>query len=322
MRLSALVSSCFAILATLAFATTTARAAQTSRAYHVGNSLTGQAGADHLRGLAAQRGIDVTWGYHIRAGQGLGYMIANPNDVSMSAPSTYPTALPNNAWNVVTLQTYGDTYDTNKSAIQQMINSTRTNAANQTTRFFIYEGWPQDLAQVGGDYSAHWRSTYDPTKPSDSINRLKTWSRGFSDELMSQLHSSAFNSPVDIKRIRSGEVFYQLDQLAEAGQLGSTTGIEQWYIDPYHMNDFGAYTAQLTMFATIYGENPAGLPAPTGMTPEVAATVQQTVWSVVNTDPYSGVHNPEPSGLALLSVGALALLRRYRASRPHAPGSC
>ena len=48
------------------------------------------------------------------------------------------------------------------------------------------------------------------------------------------------------------------------------------------------------------------------MTPDVAATVQQTVWSVVNTDPYSGVHNPEPSGLALLSVGALALLRRRR----------
>ena len=36
------------------------------------------------------------------------------------------------------------------------------------------------------------------------------------------------------------------------------------------------------MLATLYGENPAGLPGPAAMSPEMLATVQQTVWNVVS----------------------------------------
>lgn len=312
MRLNAIVW-CQLMVPVLAFTGVAAQGAEPSRIYHVGNSLTNQSvGSDALKNLAANRGIDVTYGYHIRCGMGLGYIIANPDDVCVT-PNTFglfTPALTNNTWDVVTLQTYGDTYDANKSAIQQFINITRSNATNQGTKFYVFEGWPQDLTTIGSDYSDHWLSTYDPSNPNDFVNSRKTWSRGFSDELMSQLRSDAFNSPVEIKRIRTGEVFYQLDQLAEAGQLGSTTEIEQWYVDPYHMGEFGAYASRLTMLATVYGEDPSGLPAPATMSPEVAALVQQTVWNVVTNDSYSGV--PEPSGVALLGVGALALLRRTR----------
>jgi len=318
MRLNAIIR-CHLVFATLVFAisttATTSHAAQTSRIYHVGNSLSNQTGNEYLQALGAQRGIDVTYGNHIAAGNGLGYMIANPESATGWSPTTYSTALPNNAWDVVTLQTYGDTYDTNKNAIKQMMNLTRQNAANQATKFYIFEDWPQDLEHAGPgstpvDYSQHWLSIYDANNPSDGVNRLKTWSRGYSDQLMSDLRGAAFNSPVEIKRIRTGEVFYQLDQLAEAGQLGTTTEIEQWYADPYHMGDFGAYASQLTMFAAVYGQNPAGLPAPAGMTPDVAAKVQQTVWNVVTNDPYSGVTVPEPGAFALLGISAVALLRR------------
>jgi MYXO-CTERM domain-containing protein len=319
MRLNGLI--CHLVFATLFFAftmtttTTTTRAAQPTRIYHVGNSLTGQSANDHLKVIAAERGIDSTPGHDVRSGKGLGFMHANPQDVEFFSPSGYSTALPNNTWDVVTLQTYGDTYDTNKNAIQHMVNLARSNPANQATKFYIFEGWPQIFTQVSDDYSTHWLSTYDPNNHSDSGNRLKSWSRGYSDELMSQLRGPAFNSPVEIKRIRTGEVFYQLDQLAEAGQLGTTTEIEQWYGDDFHMGEFGAYASRLTMFATVYGQNPTGLSAPAAMTPEVAAKVQQTIWNVVTSDPYSGVTVPEPSGLALLGVGAVALLRRRRPRR-------
>lgn len=315
MRFSAVVCRLVLFVA-VAFSAAAARGAEASRVYHVGNSLTNQSmGSDALKNLAANRDIDITYGHHIRCGQGLGYIVANPEDtcVTPNAFGTFAPALANNPWDVVTLQTYGDTYETNKSAIRHMIDTTRGNAANQATRFYIFEGWPQNFSPASNDYSQHWLRTYDPSIPDDSSNRLRTWSRDYSDNLMSQLRSAEFNAPIEIKRIRTGEVFYRLDQLAEAGQLGATTEIEQWYADAYHMNDFGAYASRLTMLAAVYGENPAGLPAPAGMSPEIAALVQQTVWDVVTSDPYSGV--PEPSGVALLGVGALALLRRTRRTR-------
>jgi MYXO-CTERM domain-containing protein len=302
---------CFALALTFSLAVTAGAAPTPSRTYHVGNSLTGQTVAQgEVKNLAAARNIDVTFGYHVRGGQGLGFITANPNDVTYSTPANFNPALPNNTWDIVTLQTYGDTYDANKTAIRSLINLTRTNVANQNTKFYIFTGWPQDYAKAGDDYSSHWLSTYDPNNHGDFQNRMRTWSRGYSNELMSQLNSPAFNSPVPIGRVPTGEVFYQLDQLAGAGQLGAVTDISQWYSDAHHMGELGAYVSQLTMFATLYGENPAGLPGPAAMSPEVLATVQQTVWNVVSSDPYAAV--PEPGGLSLLAAAAAPLLRRRR----------
>jgi hypothetical protein len=289
-----------------------ARAAETSRVYHIGNSLTNQTvtQANSLSSYAALRGIDITYGFHIRCGMGLGYISTNPDDVCVGPSSfgNYTPALTGNAWDAVTLQTYGDTYDVNKTAIRKFIDLTRGNAANAGTKFYIFEGWAQNLADNGVSYSSNWLSTYDPANPVG----VKTFSRGYSNELMRQLRVD--NPTVDIRRVPTGEVFYQLDQLARAGQLGSTTGIEQWYGDPNHMGDFGAYTSQITMLAALYGQNPAGLPAPSGMTPEVAAAVQQTVWNVVSSDPFTSAV-PEPSGIAVLGIAATAVATRRRRAR-------
>lgn len=294
-----------------------ARGAQTSRVYHIGNSLTNQSitQASSLSTYAALRGIDITYGFHIRCGMGLGYIAANPDDVCIGPSSfgNYTPALTGNAWDAVTLQTYGDTYDVNKTAIHHFIDLAHNNAANQETRFYIFEGWAQNLADNGVSYSSNWLSTYDPANPVG----VRTFSRGYSNELMRQVRLD--NPGVDIRRIPTGEVFFQLDQFARAGQLGSTTAIEQWYGDPNHMNELGAYTSQITMLAAMYGQNPVGLPAPSGMTPDVAAAVQQTVWNVVSTDPYTGAAGavPEPSGIILLGAGVASLVagRRRRAAR-------
>lgn len=291
----------------------TAGAAPVSHAYHIGNSLTNQTvnQADSLQSFAAQRGIAVDFGYHIRCSQGLGYIAANPDDtcVGPSKYGNYTPALSNNAWDVVTLQTYGDTYDVDKTAVRHFTDLARTNAANGSTAFYIFDGWAQNLADNNVSYSANWLSTYDPANPVP----VRTFSRGFSNELLRQLRLD--NSGVDIRRIPTGEVFYQLDQLARAGKLGSTTGIEEWYGDPNHMGPFGAYASQITMLAAIYGANPAGLPAPDGMSPDVATAVQQTVWTVVTSDPYTGAAGavPEPSGILVL--GAAVILAGGRRAR-------
>jgi hypothetical protein len=75
----------------------------------------------------------------------------------------------------------------------------------------------------------------------------------------------------------------------------------------------------LTFFATLYREDPAGLPtAPYGVTNAAfAAAVQDAVWDAVNGHPYSGVNVvPEPRAAVLLALALLPLLRRLRALRP------
>lgn len=293
----------------------TANAAEISHVYHIGNSLTNSAvtQANSLQSYAALRGISVDYGFHIRCGAGLGYIAANPDDVCVGPSSygNYTPGLSNNAWDAVTLQTYGDTYDVNKAAIHRFVDLTRSNPANQDTKFYIFDGWAQNLADNNVGYSANWMSTYDPADPV----AVRTWSRDYSNEMMRQLRAESFGAPIDVRRIPTGEVFYQLDQLARAGKLGSTTGIEQWYADPNHMGEFGAYASRITMLAAMYGENPAGLPAPDGMSPDVATAVQQAVWSVVTSDPYTGAAGavPEPSGILVL--GAAVILAGGRRAR-------
>src|SRR3954451_4673057 len=79
--------------------------------YHVGNSLTYHITAeDRLKNEAALRGIDMSYGYHIRCGAGLHDISAFPTDtcVPVNAYGYWGQALPNNHWDAVTLQTFGD----------------------------------------------------------------------------------------------------------------------------------------------------------------------------------------------------------------------
>jgi hypothetical protein len=292
------------------------RAAE-SRVYHVGNSLSLQtAGDDRLKNLAAPRGIDITYGFHIRCGEGMSYIWANPTDtcVDPNGFGRFADALPNNPWDIVTLQTYGDDLGAARQSIANMVNLTRTNAANSNTKFYVFTGWPQHLsASATPDYSDHWLQTYDRAEPPTYDNRLRKWTRDYSNELMAQLRDDAAGLPVDIYRIDTGEVFYQLDLLAQQGQLGATTNIEQWYSDDFHMGEFGRYASSITMLAALYGQSPVGLPAPVGMDPGVATAVQQTAWNVVSADSYSSV--PEPGAALLFALLAPAAMRRTRRTR-------
>ena len=75
--------------------------AETLKVYHIGNSLTNSTvtQTDSLQSYAAQRGISIDYGFHIRCGAGLGYIAANPDDVCIGPSSygNYTPALTNNA---------------------------------------------------------------------------------------------------------------------------------------------------------------------------------------------------------------------------------
>ena len=66
---------------------------------------------------------------------------------------------------------------------------------------------------------------------------------------------------------------------------------EKPYKDGIHLNEAGSFLVGCTFFATLFGEDPAGLPTePYGnIPPAVAKAIQQTVWDTVRQHPASGV---------------------------------
>jgi hypothetical protein len=115
-----------------------------------------------------------------------------------------------------------------------------------------------------------------------------------------------------------GDVLYALNQKMKAGEIAGYTNVVQVYQDGIHFNDVGAYIVGCTYYATLFKENPFGLPYELyGVTnAALAAAIETTTWAVVSTHPLSGVI-PEPTA-GSLAAGALASVvcgRRWVQSR-------
>ena len=84
---------------------------------------------------------------------------------------------------------------------------------------------------------------------------------------------------------------YALDLRMRAGEVSGYSDIHQLYKDGIHLNEAGSFLVGCTFFATLFGEDPAGLPTePYGnIAPAVAKAIQQAVWDTVRQHPASGV---------------------------------
>lgn len=60
-------------------------------------------------------------------------------------------------------------------------------------------------------------------------------------------------------------------------------------LDDIHASDIAIYVASLVHFATLYGENPIGLPFSQRIGQNLAWTLQRITWETVTSDPHSGV---------------------------------
>jgi hypothetical protein len=103
-------------------------------------------------------------------------------------------------------------------------------------------------------------------------------------------HLRGDNSGVKLGMVPSGEVLYQFDLLAKAGQITNYSSADQLYmdpvthaVDPNHLNTTGSYISRLTLFATMYHNSPAGLPVPSNvnLTAADALKLQKMVWDTV-----------------------------------------
>ncbi len=266
--------------------------------YHIGNSLTYDSQPLGIESLAASRGLDHQVGFHIRSSASLQSILANPTDVTTTPNEfgTFDQALPNNNWDIVTLQPHNDnapitTLAVDTESILSFINLTRSNPANAETNFYIYQTWPQKSAAT---YQTLW-NTPSLDQPGTHMSRTRAYYNNLIEHVRSETDANVYIVPV-------GEVLYELDIKMRAGQIPGFTSVGQLYRDALHMSyGPGRFVAGVTTFATILGQYPNELEipddfygGPSSLSPVQKAIFLETIRDVLDKHPYTGLIMPAP----------------------------
>ncbi len=187
-----------------------------------------------------------------------------------------------------------------------------------SNRFYLYQTWPYlkdiDRRTDGGTFEAFWTAPYDPaekqvgqTVPSrDYLEKLiKVVRQDNPDATIGVIPAGEVLCALDVK-IRKGDLPGLADYLKRQGkEFDAAMGVTQFYSDGIHMNPLphndakcgtiGAYTAAITIYATLSGESPVGLSVKMyeqldeKTDAELIKAIQQTVWDIVSSHPHTGV---------------------------------
>ncbi len=259
--------------------------------YHIGASLLWDSQPEGVKAIAEQNGIDHDVGYHINCATPLHLIIADPEETCITPVpeyGTYTLALANNAWDAVTMQTVrsvplGSTLGTDMASVLELIDIAQTNPANADTTFYIFQSWPRYI-----NWDRDWLKSIvnDPSSYTD-------YAKEYYIHLIEGVRSA---TEAKINMIPVAEVLYELDMRMEAGEIPGYTDISQFYRNEPHLSwSLGRYTAGITMYATLFGQDPAGLTKPAAFynpasdfTPALYAAIHSAVWDVVSTHPYAG----------------------------------
>ena len=97
-----------------------------------------------------------------------------------------------------------------------------------------------------------------------------------------------------------GDVLLELHERMRAGKVPGFTDIAEVYVDGIHFNNVGSYIVGTTFYATLFRDDPRGMtaePYNEKLDPkkdrlideELAAAIQDAVWTVVSKHPLAGV---------------------------------
>jgi hypothetical protein len=279
------------VAALLACTASAAPGGQTLRAYFVGNSLTNQMDPASIGSMATSRGNTLVYGKHIDFGQALEQMWANPSgaDETVGPFGAFPNALTNYQWDAISLQPFqrpigepvGD-----RIALRNFINLARTGSPN--ARFFLYSGWPFKYDGAPLMYDQRWLQPYSG-QWDDTIR-----TRDFYAKLVGAVREDIPTIAPSILLVPTGEVLFELNRRMHAGEVPGYSDVGELYSDQLHLNETGRYLCALTFYATMFKQDPRGLPYDPGVIadPVVAAQLQDTAWQVVRTHPLAGLRPP------------------------------
>ena len=266
------------------------------RMYCVGNSLTCDMQPKGVGSMALTIGVPMIVGEHVKAGTPLNKIWDNPDDfIKYIAVKSFTEMLPNNKWDIVTLQPHrNSTLDQEKAAFKKFVDLTRKNPKNKDTIFYIYAAWPK--YNKGDNYQEKWNQDL----PED---RQSILCKKYFDLLIEELRLEL--PGIKIYMIPVGEVLNRIDQEIKNGKLKDVKDICQFYRDSIHASmTAGRYVAGVTTFATVLKRNPKYVRKPKEyytympkqkipdhevLNSALMIEVKRIVWDVVKDHPYSGI---------------------------------
>ncbi|QDA36221.1 hypothetical protein E4191_19060 (plasmid) [Paracoccus liaowanqingii] len=157
-------------------------------------------------------------------------------------------------------------------------------SANPDVQTYIYETWHGFDFHKGN--LRDWRAGLDSFGP-----KWESILDGVNEAL-----------PADAKpmlMIPAGQAMANLYDAIAAGQVPGVTSIRQFFVDDIHLNINGNYFVTMVHQATLYGENPDGLPERTfspwgsypAVNPALADALQKVAWETVNEYDRDGVND-------------------------------
>ena len=260
---------------------------KTLRVYHIGNSVTDTINYNGLRQLAENRGNKHIFGRHMIPGAPLSWIWEHPGSGFREEPfGYYPNALTNYQWDALTLQPFDrhlDGKDGDIAMAKNFINLALKKSPN--LRIYVYSRWPRKDKDGSLDFEGKWRRKY--TGGWDGTEETRDYFERLTQELRtaySKFQDCIFLIPV-------GDVLNELNRRMKAGKVLGYSSIAQVYSDGIHFNNIGSFIVGCTFYATLYHENPKGLPSSPYKVdnPALAATVHDAVWNVVSMHPLTGV---------------------------------
>lgn len=218
---------------------------------------------------------------------------------------------------------------------------------NPDTEFYVYAHWKR-IDRIDGDNFNPDFANYDFNAEYDKLytnqqgfanNESRDFFRQVTEELRETYPEQSFNL------IPFGDVLYEVNNLARAGEFGPYDDVEELFRDARHLGwGLPQYMKFATFYATIIGDDLENLdweiyneitnaePWTSGraqdpvfmaaleaafrpLNQELVDKVNAVVLDVVRNEPLSGVAAPvpEPTTAGLLALGGMALLRRRRA---------
>lgn len=256
--------------------------------YAIGNSLTNDLALALFPSLVANSGNATTIGYHIRAGQPLAFIVANPGNFTFVDPFQWNVALPATQRNFLSMQPYtGSTLGAELDAIPQF---SAVTASIAPVRNYIYEGWPATTS-FGSDYQAYWAQPVV-----DSLSTLSILQREFFEHVCTRARVAFPKTFI----IPTGDVFNRMDIEARAGNIPGAATVADFYRDALHMGTVGRFVAASTFFATMYHKQSTASQATVDLyqalggstltlTLALAQFLEPIIFSVVQSYPYSGL---------------------------------
>jgi hypothetical protein len=281
--------------------------------YAIGNSLTASMLPFSIPELATQRGRTFSVGFYTPSGRALDYSVANPALPGFGNPVTLDLAFQGYTWTSISMQPYPSATSTLASdiaSIEAIVAAAKAGTSG-TARLFIYSAWPSQASFAASGFANWWRSSV-PDEPAQPT----VLKRAYADHLHARL-VARFGATSSVHVIPVGDVLAALDELIRAGQVAGLADIRQLYGDNDHVGDVGKFIAALTVYATVFKENPEGLAIPAGyfqgsapaqLTPQLAAQLESLVWRVVNSDARAGVNSPPVAAPQSLSAPNSAAL--------------